>query len=605
MRFYLFFSQKLLMLCCSLLFSLTVFAQQTVQVTGTVRDEAGPIGGVSVLVKGSQQGTVTSATGTYSISVPSGSVLVFRNIGYTEQERTVGSAGTINITLASGSEGLEEVVIVGYGTQQSKDVTGSVSTVSMGNVRDQALASPDQALAGQVAGVNVSTSNGIPGGGPQIQVRGIGAVGATSEPLYVIDGFPVPSSSSQRSNPMSEINPQDIESMTILKDASATAIYGSRGANGVVIINTKKGRSGKPTIALTASTGLQEVPQKGRPDLMNGQEFAQWRQEAEMDKIRYEQGREPSLDEIPEIYRNPSLIGKGTNWFDEVTRVAPMSDINLSFSGGSDNIKAYVSAGYFNQQGVMLNTGFERYSLRSNVDANLTDKFRVGVSLSPSLTYTNGSVRGQGRDEFFDIANPIPAAYNEDGSYNVYIQTPGTFGNPNPVMVLNEAVNKASSARVLFNTYGEYEFIKDLKLKSTFNVDYGSGDSEYFRPSTIRGQNNPNPSIPTGRYTSRSSMNWLNENTLNYDLRQGNHSLSALLGFTVQSNKFLNGSFDGNEFANDDIQTLNAAARITGNTNKQEWGLVSYLARVNYAYLDKYLVTATVRSDGSSRFGAD
>ena len=607
MRFYLFFSQRLLMLCCSLLFSLTVFAQQPVQVSGVVRDEVGPIGGVSVLVKGTQQGTVTSPTGAYTISAAPGTVLVFRSIGYDEQERTVGSAGTINVTLVSGSEGLEEVVIVGYGTQQSKDVTGSVSTVSMGNVRDQALASPDQALAGQVAGVNVSTSNGIPGGGPQIQVRGIGAVGATSEPLYVIDGFPVPSSSSQRSNPMSEINPQDIESMTILKDASATAIYGSRGANGVVIINTKKGRSGKPTIAVTASTGLQEVPQKGRPDLMNGQEFAQWRQEALMDQIRYQEGREPSLDEIPEVYRNPSLIGEGTNWFEEVTRVAPMSDVNLSFSGGNDNIKAYVSAGYFNQQGVMLNTGFERYSLRSNVDATLTDKFRVGVSLSPSLTYTNGNVRGQGRDEFFDIANPISPVYNADGTYNAYLdEAPGAFGLPNPVMFLEETVNKGSSARVLFNAYGEYDLIKNLKFKSTFNVDYGSGESRYFRPSTLGNTNTPPPSIPSGNYSGRSSMNWLNENTLNYDLRSGDHSFDALVGFTVQSNKMRSHTFNGNEFANDDIEALSAAARITaGNINISDWGLVSYLARVNYSYMDKYLVTATVRSDGSSRFGAD
>src|SRR5690606_19149035 len=203
------------------------------------------------------------------------------------------------------------------------------------------VSSVDQALSGQVSGVNVSTSNGIPGGGPKIQIRGIGAVGAGSDPLYVIDGFPVPSSSSQQSNPMSAINPQDIESMTILKDASATAIYGSRGANGVVMITTKKGVSGKPTIQLSATSGFQEVPQKGRPDLMNGQEFAQFRKEALMDKIRFEEGREPALSEIPELYRNPELIGAGTDWFDEVTRVSPMSDINLSISGGSDKMRIY------------------------------------------------------------------------------------------------------------------------------------------------------------------------------------------------------------------------------------------------------------------------
>src|SRR5690606_8387343 len=285
---------------------------------------------------------------------------------------------------------------------------------------------------------------------------------AGSEPLYVIDGFPIPSSSGQQSNPMSALNPQDIASMTVLKDASATAIYGSRGANGVIIITTKRGSSGKPNIQVSASTGLQEVPQTGRPDLMNGQEFAEWRKEAIMDTIRFEEGREPTLEDGPEIYRNPELIGKGTNWFDEVTRVAPMTDLNLSVSGGTEKIKTYISAGYFNQEGVMLNTGFDRFSLRTNVDANLSDRFKVGLNVSPSLTYTRGGVRGQGRDEGFDIASPIPSVYNPDGSYNAYIQSPGTFGVPNPVMVLNETTNKASRIKVLMNTYAEYSILKNL-----------------------------------------------------------------------------------------------------------------------------------------------
>lgn len=576
-------------------------------VGGTITDSLGsPIPGVSVLIKGTSKGTSSNAEGNYQLQAEKGQVLVFRNIGYQEKEVTIGEGVKVDVVLVSASEGLEEVVVIGYGSQQRRDVTGSVAPISMENVRGQAISSPDQALTGQVSGVNVSTSNGTPGGGPRIQVRGIGAIGAGSEPLYVIDGFPIPSSSGQQSNPMSAINPQDIASMTVLKDASATAIYGSRGANGVIIITTKRGASGKPVIQFSGSTGLQEVPQTGRPDLMNGQEFAQWRKEAIMDKIRFEEGREPTLEDVPELYRDPSLIGEGTNWFDEVTRVAPMTDLNLSVSGGTEKIKTYVSAGYFNQEGVMLNTGFDRFSIRTNVDANLSDRFKVGINLSPSLTFTRGGVNGQGRDEGFDIASPIPPVYNEDGSYNAYIQSPGSFGVPNPVMFLNETTNKASRIKLLMNTYAEYSILENLKFKTTFNVDYEDGNSEYFRPSILGNQNAAPPSVPSGQYIQSKYLNWLNENTLNYDFNTANgHTLTALIGFTVQSQKNQSADFTGNQFPDDDIKTLNGAARITGGTDKSDWSLISYLARANYSYLDKYLVTATVRTDGSSRFGVN
>lgn len=602
-----FISKVLCVFACLLTTVFIASAQETFKITGVVSDASGPLPGVSVLIKGSNDGTVTNESGVFSLEGKKGATLIFRSLGYITQELPIVNGQPIKITLENESEGLEEVVVVGYGSQQRKDVTGSVASVSMTNVRSQAVSSVDQALSGQVSGVNVSTSNGIPGGGPKIQIRGIGAVGAGSDPLYVIDGFPVPSSSSQQSNPMSAINPQDIESMTILKDASATAIYGSRGANGVVMITTKKGVSGKPTIQLSATSGFQEVPQKGRPDLMNGQEFAQFRKEALMDKIRFEEGREPALSEIPELYRNPELIGAGTDWFDEVTRVSPMSDINLSISGGSDKMRIYTSLGYLNQEGVMLNTGFERFSLRTNIDANVTDRLKVGVNLAPSMSFLRGGVRGQGRDEFFDITSPIPAVYNEDGSYNPYIESPGTFGNPNPVMFLNDRVDKSNRTRVLANVFGEYEIIDNLKFKSTFNVDYESSGSEYFRPSTIPNQNAPGLSVPSGSNGNSKYLNWLNENTLSYDLRTDNgHSLSGLLGFTVQSNKVDYIGFNGSQFPDDDIQTLNAAARITvGGIDRSDWALISYLARANYSYLDRYLVTATIRTDGSSRFGAN
>lgn len=578
------------------------------QVVGTVKDASGmPLQGVSVLVRGTSRGTATDAAGQFQIDASIGETLIFRNIGFVSHEIEIGNQRNLEVVLTEETADLEEVVVVGYGSQQKTDVTGSITSVNMSNVEGQSIASLDQGLSGQVAGVNVSTSNGAPGGGPRIQVRGIGAIGATSDPLYVIDGFPVPSSSGQMDNPMSSINPDDIESMTILKDASATAIYGSRGANGVVMITTKRGASGKPKIQLSLSSGLQQVPQKGRPDLMNGQEFAQFMKESTEDRIRSEEGREPTIDDIPEIYRNPEAIGAGTDWYDAVTRVAPMTNVGLSISGGNDNIRTFTSAGYFQQSGVMTNTKFERFSLRTNVDAQVTERFRVGLNLSPSMTFSRGSIRGQGRDEFFEIANPIPPVYNEDGSYNDYIQTPGTFGNPNPLKALRQTVNNAQRTKIIASTFGEYEIIDNLKFRSSFNVDFENRNSENFRPSTIGAQNAPPPSVPTGNYGSRRYLNWLNENTLTYDyLSASGHSISAVAGYTIQQNKVYSNRFDGQQFPDDDIESLNAAARVVvGNMDISDWVLISYLARANYSYAGKYMLTATIRSDGSSRFGPE
>lgn len=581
--------------------------QEQLTVSGIVRDAKGlPISGVTIQVKGTDLATSTDEDGHYVITLKKGQSLSFRNIGYSSQEIVITKAGEQHITLISMSQDIDEVVVVGYGSQQKKDVTGSIASVSMNNVRGQAIASPDQALTGQISGVQVSTSNGTPGGGPRIRIRGIGAIGAGGSPLYVIDGFPVPSSSSERSNPLTAINPSDIESMTVLKDASATAIYGSRGSNGVILINTKKGTVGKLKINVAASSGIQEVPKKGRPNMMNAMEFAQFRKEAIEDKIRYEEGREPTLNDIPEEYRNPEALGAGVDWYDAVTRIAPMSDINVSFSGGNEQVRSFVSAGYLNQSGVMLNTGFERFSVRGNVDANISNKLKLGMNIAPTLSYLKGGVSGQGRDEFFEISTPVSTIYNADGSYNPYIVSPGTFGNPNPVMFLNERVDKSSKMKVLMSAYAEYSILPKLKFKTTFNVDYQDESGEYFRPSTLANQNAPGPSIPSGNYTRGQYINWANENTLTYDYSSDNgHAISALAGYSVQSQKDKSAGFNGSQFPDDDIQTLNAAARITGGTGIEDWALISYLARVNYTFKDRYILTASFRSDGSSRFGKD
>lgn len=585
----------------------TSLHQEKIKVTGIVTDAEGlPIPGATVQVKGSTVATSTDQQGRYEIELERGDTLVFAGVGLTSQEHVINGAGKQDVTLESSSEALSEVVIVGYGTQKQKDVTGSVGIVSMENTKGQAISSPDQALTGQISGVQVSTSNGTPGGGPKIQVRGIGAIGAGSQPLYVIDGFPVPSSSSERNNPLATLNPNDIESMTVLKDASATAIYGSRGSNGVILINTKRGSGGALRIDVSASTGLQEVPQKGRPNLMNAQEFAQFRKEAIEDQIRDEQGREPTIEDIPEEYRDPAALGKGIDWYDEVVRTAPMTDINVNFSGGNEHIRSFISTGYLKEKGVMLNSGFERFSIRANVDGDLLDKLKVGMNIAPTLTYLNGGINGQGRDEFFEITTPVAQMYNADGSLNPYIVSSGAFGNPNPVLHLQERTNKNEKLKVLMSTFAEYSILDNLKFKTTFNVDYQDESNEYFRPSIIPNQNAPGPSIPSGEYGRAQYLNWANENTLNYELTTDNgHSLSALAGYSIQMQKLKNANFNGANFPDDDIQTLNAAARITGGTGIEDWGLISYLGRVNYAYLDRYLVTASIRADGSSRFGKD
>jgi len=581
--------------------------QEKVTVKGIVtNDQNQPIAGVSIRVKETSAATSSDKNGLYEIELEKGQTLVFNNIGFTAHEVVINAGGQQNVTLTSSSEDITEVVVVGYGSQQKKDVTGSISAVSMKNIKGQAIASPDQALTGQISGVQVSNSNGTPGGGPRIRIRGIGAIGAGASPLYVIDGFPVPSSSNERGNPMASINPNDIESMTVLKDASATAIYGSRGSNGVILINTKKGTVGKMKLDVAASSGLQEVPQKGRPNMMNASEFAQFRKEAIEDKIRFEEGREPTIDDIPEEYRNPSALGEGVDWYDAVTQVAPMSDLNVSLSGGNEHIRSFVSAGYLNQSGVMLNTGFDRFSIRANVDGNINNKFKVGINLAPTLSYLKGGVNGQGRDEFFEIATPVSSIYNEDGSYNPYIVSPGAFGNPNPVMYLNQRTNKSSKLKMLMSAYAEYSILSNLKFKTTFNVDYQDESGETFRPSTIPNQNAPGLSIPSGNYNRGQYLNWANENTLNYDYATDNgHTISALVGYSVQSQTDKSAGFNGTQYPDDDIETLNGAARITGGTGIEDWALISYLARVNYSFKDRYILTASYRADGSSRFGKD
>lgn len=582
-------------------------------VSGTVVDQSGqPLPGASVVEKGTTNGTQSDFDGNFSIELQNeNAILVVSYVGFGTKEIPVNGQATLNIILEESAAGLDEVVVVGYGTQRKEDVTGSVAVVSMKNIKEMPVAGIDQALSGQIAGLQVSTSNGIPGGGPNVQLRGVGAIGAGSQPLYVVDGFALSTSSSQISNPLNTIPPQDVQSITVLKDASATAIYGSRGANGVIIITTKKGISGKMNIQVNVNAGYQILPSRADPNLMNAQQFARFKKESYADQILADTGREATIDEIPEVYRNPEQYGKGVNWFEEVTHSAPVHDISLNISGGSDKLKTYLSAGYLKQDGVVVSTGYERYSMRANIDANLSDRLRLGINLSPTFSKRKGdAVGGSGRNGngFGEaiVASPIPSVYNKDGSFNAMIQEHSSvFPYPNPLMSLKETKDESESMRILVSTFAEYEIIDNLTFRSSFNTDWQDSQRDYFRPSTLGRLFEFPPTIPSSYYGRSSYLNLLNENNLTYKNTFGNHSIDALVGFSVQNEKGRSAGFNGMDYPDDDVETFNAAARITGSTSIEEWSLVSYLGRINYNFKEKYLVTATIRRDGSSRFGPD
>ncbi|MDR0791742.1 MAG: TonB-dependent receptor [Chitinophagaceae bacterium] len=607
-------SKKLLfflLLCLSCCY-ISNAQQAVISIHGTVLSsvDSTPLEGASVRIRGKNEGVLTNQFGNFNLSAAQGSTILISSVGYVEQAMVVNDGNMVIRLVPDNSRGiLDQIVVVGYGTQRKQDLTGSVGVVSMKTIANQPIASANEALAGQIPGVQVNLTNGIPGGGPQVQVRGVGSIGAGSNPLYVVDGFPLTSDGGngvQISNPMNNIPPSDIASITVLKDASATAIYGSRGANGVVIITTKQGTAGRLRVNMDAYTGMQQIPSIEVPSMMNATQFAQFQQDIITDNNAYTGQNTP----IPDIYQNPSALGAGTNWYRAITRTAPITSATFNLSGGSENFKFYTSAGYFSQTGVVLATDYSRLFLRTNMTGQITKKLSVGINFDATYYFGHDGVTGgnERNDAFgaWEVANPIPPIYNSDGSYNAMIGTDGTWNQPNPVMVLKETTHKLSGTHLLTSAYINYEIVPSLTFKSTFNVDMDNSNENSFYPSTIGSTNNPPPHIPSGSFSQSKYLNWANENSLTYKKSfTGGHTLTVLGVFSEQQQTNNSAGFTGSQYPDDAIQTLNAAALITGGTNADSWALASYLGRINYAYKDKYLFTATIRGDGSSRFGSN
>ena len=593
-------------------------ASQADSLRGKVTDTIGyPLPGVSITIKGTSRGTSTDAEGNYVLNdIPDGAVLVFTFLGFRAQEIPVGGKDVINAVMRTENSELDQVVVIGYGTQLSRDVTGAVSTLDMGITEDLPVSSIDQKIVGQAAGVQVQQLSGTPGGGTSIKIRGSGSLGAGNEPLYVIDGMPYSAGMNQRFNPLLFINPNDIESISILKDASSTAIYGSRGANGVIMITTKKGRYEHTQVNVSSVTGMQQVPQQGRPELLNARGFAELQRDRIDILVRRTEGREPIATDYPEEYRDlESLTGQGTDWYDLLLQTAMIQDHNISVLKGSKDSRLNFSLGYFKQEGTVRYTGVERFTGKVGFESKIGETFTIGASLQPTFVEQVRTSTNTGRGDILGTANwanPIMSPYDEKGELIPYIQSPSSkyhtaWSFVNPLFALRETTQADKRFQNLGMGFAEWNILPGLKARTSLNTIWSTSEFFQYIPSTIGGSNNP-PVPGTGRSanTRSDAFNWLIENTLTYNKSFGEHRFDALLGYTTQKSTSDGINIDASPYADDLIQTINAAQEISGwDQHANEWSMISYLGRINYAYKDRYLLTATFRSDGSSRFGKE
>ncbi|RSK47514.1 SusC/RagA family TonB-linked outer membrane protein [Hymenobacter rigui] len=579
-------------------------AAQTV--TGLVMDAAdrSPLPGVTVLVKGTTAGTSTGPDGRFSLTLPAGSsTLLLSAIGYETQTVPV-TGGSISVALKADVKQLSEVVVTGYSEQNRKTLTSAISSVSGDALKDIPAASPDQLLQGKAPGVQVSANSGVPGGGIFIRIRGSNSVNASNDPLYVVDGVFINNTNliatglgnQVASNPLADINPQDIESIEILKDANATAIYGSRGANGVVLITTKRGKAGDKTrITFNTYHALSKAPKQY--ELVTGPELAQLENERFLND-----GGNPA--QLP--YRPVSAGGRGLpeeqqtyDRLSDVFRTAQTQSYELSAAGGSQKTQFYIGGGYFRQESIARPTNFDRFSLRVNLDNAVTDRLRIGTSTALTRTHRNVSSNdnnpvGVINSALFPRTN-LPV-YNPDGSYAKY----GSFDNHQAL--IDNLNNDAVGSRVISNVYGQYQFGKHLTLRSSWSIDFNDMYENNFNNTLIlAGQ-------PRGTATSFLSrdITLLNEQTLNYSVDLGeDHSLQALVGNTIQKNTFQRTSLAGQQFPSNDLTSIASAATQTGSSARSQAGLLSFFGKATYSFKQRYTADVSLRADASSRFGAD
>ena len=591
------------------------FAQANVTVSGKVGLGAGAadLSGTSVQVRGAKGGVTTDAAGHFSITVKQGAVLVFSHIGYKSAEARAGSEELL-ITLETADNTLEQVT-VSYGRQRRRDITGSVTKVDAAAVQDVSATEFSQKLAGKVAGLQLNQTSGMPGQAMTMRIRGAASLGAGNQPLVVVDGQPISSDVTGGTGDLNMIPPDQIESFSVLKDAAATALYGSRAANGVIIITTKTGKIGKMTVSANAYYGSQSIPKRGRPDMMNAREFATFMKGYYEDKAKYETPAGGTPVTVPADYANPDQYGAGTDWYSQILRTAPIENYSVNISGGTDKFSSSTSFNYFNQSGVLVNTGVKRYAFRSNNEYRPANWIRIGLNLAPTYQIDHntrgGNLAINGNRQVVSgalISSPLIKPFKADGTYNTSTTSAGMYALPNFLQQQKNMMNDMNNIHMLGNTYVDIEPVKGLHGKTAISGDLLTQDfnAYYGTQYGVFGAPPPIPLTSTSAVSnSNNSYSWLIENTVNYARSFGDHNLDVLVGYSTQKYSQNNRSIVGTGFANDAVHYISGASSTSGTSNNATWTLISELARVNYDYNKRYFISGTIRRDGSSRFGAN
>ncbi|MFW6389010.1 MAG: SusC/RagA family TonB-linked outer membrane protein [Marinilabiliaceae bacterium] len=571
-----------------------VVVSQELTVTGTVTDSEGEsLPGVNITVVGTSQGTVTNSDGNYNIDVPGDAELRFNFIGFKAQVVPVNGQSTIDVTLEEDVQALDEVVVVGYGQMRRSDLTGSVVSVSQESMENSVSTSIDQALQGRAAGVQVQQNSGTPGGSSSIRIRGINSLNASNEPIFVIDGVVIDGSTgSNTQNPLSSIDPNNIVSMDVLKDASATAIYGSRAANGVIIIETKQGEEGRSDLTYNGYYGLQEMPKK--LDLLNLRQYAQHKNDR----------TDAEIVEADDYFVRADLLGEGTDWQEELFQLASMQKHNLTLTGGNKKNTYSLGAGFLDQEGIAIGSGFERLNLRGRFDSEVKDWLKMGVNFGLTNTQQQVTVEGSNLIETAIKQTPNVAVRSADGTFDgpdtdMYVQT-----NPVGMAMLRENENEGTSIRS--NVFAEISPLESLTYKTEFSSDLGVDNTYQFNPSYEFGAIT-NEVIESERSKSYSKF-WSWKNVLTYnDTFADVHNLNVMLGQEVQKSQweYLYGYRKGfvSNVAHDLDVGDGSTARANGSSGGN--GIESYFGRAFYSFDNRYLLTGTLRYDGSSRFAED
>jgi TonB-dependent starch-binding outer membrane protein SusC len=607
---------KLAGLLMFLLFSSVMAQAQQVTVTGVVKDAAGEVmAGVSVAVKGTNTGTTTDASGQFSLGVSPDDKLVFSFIGYKPQEVTVGNQTSISITMEEDLATLSEVVVIGYGSVKRADVTSSISSISERDIKTLPVAGIDQALQGKVAGVTVNSNGGQPGGGISVNIRGITSVNG-NQPLYVVDG--VIMSSTRNSipqdqlggmagqnvqSPLAAINPNDIESIDILKDASAQAIYGARAANGVVLIKTKSGKAGESKITYDVYYGLQIAPKK--LDLLNLRQYAGY-QNSLVSEIRAAGG---SLDTLGE-FREPRFLGAGTDWQDEIFQKGSIQNHQITFSGGQNKTTYYFSANYFKQEGIVLGSNFERFSTKVGVDHQVKPWLRAGISLNGSkanqrITLTDGS------DAIISLAvynNPAAPVRGVDGQFASVTNIGGSnFGNANNPVAL-ASMRKVGSVQYksFGNVYADISFLKSFTFRNELNYDLNLSQNSAFQPKVENTTTGATILSPSKLIEDRGiGFFWAAKTYLTFDRTfSDKHYVNAVIGHEANLSTYDQLTASRQDLTNN-LGSINAGSAVNQaiNGGKYATAIESFFARAVYTFDNKYSATGSIRRDGSSSFG--